>query len=162
MTILIKPITQAIREMNLPDGWELRESTQYPGRVFYYNRETCECTWIRPLPYPGYSKIWPPLCCVSQIWVKMKPEDPTKPSRISPRERASRKITEIYVQITESGQTIEAVQTKYPEAEIKSCTWIARGTEHPEFEDRAWRLGIGELSGPMEAPEGFYLILRLG
>jgi NIMA-interacting peptidyl-prolyl cis-trans isomerase 1 len=147
--------------MNLPEGWELRESSEYPGRVFYWNTETCECTWIRPIPYPGYSRPWPPMVCVTQIWVHTNPDDFSKTSKLTPRERAYRKMTEIYAQITESGQTIEAIGQRHPEAKRIPATWISRGMNTPEFETAAWRLGIGELSGRLEAPEGFYLILRL-
>ncbi len=40
-------------EQPLPPGWEKKESSQYPGKSFYYNQATNTTTWERPTPTPA-------------------------------------------------------------------------------------------------------------
>ena len=56
--------------MDLPPPWELRESSRYPGRCFYYNTDTHESSWFRPIPYPGHRIAWPPAVFVLHILVR--------------------------------------------------------------------------------------------
>ena len=56
-------------EQPLPPGWEKKESSQYPGKSFYYNQATNETTWERPtsLPAapPSVSSSWRPPCVLT-------------------------------------------------------------------------------------------------
>jgi parvulin-like peptidyl-prolyl isomerase len=69
---------------------------------------------------------------------------------------------DVYVQIVEAGHKIEHVAERHPEAEIVPSLWIGRGVKPPEVERVAWRLEIGQISEPIETPDGFCVILRCG
>jgi NIMA-interacting peptidyl-prolyl cis-trans isomerase 1 len=149
--------------MNLPDGWELRESSDYPGRVFYLNSNSHECTWIRPIPYPGLFVPWPPMICVVQIAMfhaDSKSENHTSESRT--REDALRRIHDIYRRVTEGISEIEDVALFESDLKTNESIWICRGEKSRGFEDVAWKLDIGEFSEPMDTPEGFFILLRTG
>jgi hypothetical protein len=132
--------------MNLPDGWELRESDEHPGRVFYINNIAHKSTWIRPLPYPGCDSPWPPLICITRLHVK-----------------AGRPlIDQIFARITQEGSTLEDLATGEPDAPVViPPEWVARDSLPPEFA-RIWELAIGELSDRIDTADGSFLVLRNG
>jgi NIMA-interacting peptidyl-prolyl cis-trans isomerase 1 len=141
--------------MNLPDGWELRTSPEYPGRVFYFNKDCHECTWIRPLPYPGLSGAWPPMVSVVELAIfhgsgQRTPED------------AFRRINDIYRRITEGISSFEDVATMESDLKSQASIWICRGEKPRDYERVAWRLDIGELSEPFELGNRYLILVRTG
>ena len=161
-------------KMNLPIEWELREMRQYPGRVYYHNKITHESRWIRPLPYPGLKSGWkrddPPLVAVVFILIKHS-ESPTGPFKNGhnnlTRDQAKELIDNILQRIL-NGEKFEDVAAKEADNELERKagnivpSWISKGKFDKSFEDAAWNLGIGEMSRPVETPEGWNIILRYG
>jgi len=156
--------------MNLPPEWELRESKDYPGRVYYYNTFTNESTWIRPIPYPGYCDCWPPFVYVYHVLIKhTNSYNPTSWKRsavVRSKDDAFLKITRISKAIIDKSETFEDIAAAESECDSHSSNgklgWIKKGKMPPEFDEVAWRLNIGEISRPFETKEGFHLVLRRG
>lgn len=139
--------------MELPHPWELRESTRYPGRCFYFNRETKETRWIRPVPYPGRGVVWPPIIYALHI--------------LACGHDAKAKIDRIFNDLITGKRRFEDVaRAESDDLETKSkggtLGWIKHGSMPPEFERAAWQLNICEMSSPVSTPQGWHLILRRG
>ena len=140
--------------MDLPPPWELRESSRYPGRCFYYNTDTHESSWFRPIPYPGHRIAWPPAVFVLHILVRDSDE-------------AQEKIIGLRQSLIEQNRSFVDVARSSSEdtatAGKGGCLgWVQRGQMPKEFEDAAWELRIGEMSLPVHTSQGWHLILRRG
>lgn len=145
--------------MDLPPPWELRESMKYPGRCFYFNRETHESSWLRPVPYPGHPVPWPPAIFAFHILIK-ESEDRTP-------EQLRQIIEGVRQNLIQKRRTFEKAaqsESEDPNTRAKSgCLgWIRRGQMPPEFDAAAWRLHVGEMSPPVRTSLGWHLILRRG
>lgn len=158
--------------------WTLRESKDYPGRVYYYNKVTQQSTWIRPFPFPHLSKNvtgiqWPPLVYVSHILIKHKDSSNTKTWKskkiIRSREEAKKKIENIQLDIKRGNTTFsklaqeesDDVDTYNKEGVIG---WIKRGDNlfGQAFETEAFGLEVGQISSkPIESSLGWHLIHRI-
>jgi NIMA-interacting peptidyl-prolyl cis-trans isomerase 1 len=157
--------------MELPPEWEIRESKSYPGRVFYHNRSTHQSTWIRPVPYAGASSEWPPVVCVSHILVKhLESSDTTtwKPKAISrSKENAKTKILNIRDDLTKGVRTFAQIATEESDCITShqaggDLGWIQRGTMPRRFDEIAFRMKMGEISGAVDTGLGWHLIWRRG
>lgn len=163
----------------LPPDWTLRESKDYPGRVYYYNKSTHESTWIRPNIYTHIYKSdpnfkWPPLVYVSHILVKhteSKNLETWKRNGVTrSKEEARQKILKIQEALAQgkvkfndlAKQESEDVNTYEDDGVIG---WIERGNSgfDQSFDDVAFSLGINKMCDePVETSFGWHLILRLG
>ena len=140
--------------MDLPPPWELRESSKYPGRCFYYNTDTHESSWFRPVPYPGHRVAWPPAVFVLHILVRDS-------------DQAQEKIIGLRQSLIDQNRSFPEVARSSSEDSATSgrggCLgWVQRGQMPKEFEDAAWELHIGEMSLPVHTSQGWHLILRRG
>lgn len=163
----------------LPPYWVLRESKDYPGRVYYYNTRTSECTWIRPVIYPHLLKSetkidWPPLVYVSHILIKHnESKDLTtwKNDHVfGNKKQALEYILNIKKKL-ENGVKKFAEMAEEESDDINSYQkggeigWIKRGQlDYGEaFDNIAFRLGLNKISNePVESDYGWHLIFRLG
>ena len=155
--------------------WEIRESKEYPGRIFYYNNETGVSSWIRPCPFNCRSlkegMQWLPLVYVSHILVKhVDSSDPLSPhkevvrSKNDALEKAKNIIRKITVEKVPFSVLAENESDDINTFENKGIIgWIKRGQYPPSFENVAFSLGVGELSeNPVETNEGWHIIKRDG
>lgn len=159
--------------MELPPPWELKESTRYPGRCYYYNTETQESSWLRPIPYPGKSNyVWtpskPPIIYVLHILIKFSDVDPSVQRT---KEAAAEEITNIaWVLINGNTKFEEMARQKSEDLESRDKGgvigngWIKQDQEGipNEFIQAAWKLRVGEMSPLVETEKGYHLILRRG
>ncbi|OHT07613.1 Peptidyl-prolyl cis-trans isomerase pin1 [Tritrichomonas foetus] len=157
--------------------WVLRESKDYPGRVYYYNKSTHESTWIRPTPYPHISKQnlpvnWPPLVYVSHILVKHKDSSNLDVWKKKPitrtKEEAKEKLLNMQRDLENGIKKFDelaktesdCVDTHEKGGEIG---WIKRGQFPESFDAVAFQLGLNKMSSdPVETPLGWHLIFRHG
>ena len=142
--------------MELPPPWELRDSTRYPGRCYYYNPETQESLWLRPTPYPGSKPTtkWPPILYALQIFIKHS-------------DTAKDEIRKIADEIISGKAKFEEIAKEKSQDERTRDNggilgWIKIDDMHEKLKEVARRLRPGEMSPPIETQEGFYLILRRG
>ena len=151
--------------MELIHPWELRESTRYPGRCFYFNQETKESRWIRPEPYPGKkSNVWPNILYLHHIVVE---DSSANPRCDRTKDEARRKIERIAEDLREGRRTFEELAWRESDddktrADGGKIGWIKPGTMPLEFEKMAWQLEICEMSCPVYSKFGWHLILRRG
>lgn len=163
----------------LPQDWVLRESKDYPGRVYYYNKATHESTWIRPVIYshilktdPNYK--WPPLVYVSHILIKHVDSENTETWKKKPisrtRSQANEKILRIKEDLENGKRKFEEIAKEESE-DVETYQnggvigWIQRSdTPYGEnFDEIAFRLNVNKMTNePVETSYGWHLILRLG
>ena len=128
----------------LPPEWELRECKEYPGRVYYYNVNTHQSTWIRPIPFTDPKAPWPPLIYLTQI-------------TILGRSSSSRKDLEKVRHDLEKGSV--KLEELPPAFNIKR-RWVKRKFLPPEIEEVAWTISIGIYSDPIEFSDGWCILYR--
>lgn len=155
--------------MSLSPEWELLESKDFPGRVYYYNNITHESTWIRPLPYPGSTTQWPPIINVSHILVKhvdCPDKNVWKQAPITrSKEDARQKIIHITEDISNARRPFEDIAKEESDDNNTYDNggyigWIKRGVMPVEFDDVAFKLPVGKLSPPVLTSHGWHLIIR--
>lgn len=155
--------------MELPPPWEIKESKNFPGRCFYYNKVTQESTWIRPIPYPGNRIPWPPAVFVLQILIKhsllKNPVSPKGPVTRT-QEEAKNLVKQIINDIVNESVPFEEEAKKYSDDESAEnggiIGWIKRSEKSQQIQESIWQLRIGEMSPPVNTDEGIYLFLRRG
>ena len=150
--------------MELPHPWELRESTRYPGRCFYFNRETSESQWIRPVPYPGHKIRCPPIIYVYHILIRDSTTDSKCRRSI---DEAKSEIDQLFIDLIEKKRTFEEMARRKSEDDATRSDggkigWIKPGKMPIQFENAAWQLDICEMSAPVHTDQGWHLILRRG
>jgi hypothetical protein len=154
--------------MSLPPPWEIRESSKYPGRCYYFNNETQESSWFRPMAYPGNpTDIWPPALFALHILVKYDLCDNPDPLITRTREEAHERAKTIWAGILKgrklfgevAKQELDDTETRDVGGEIG---WIKPKKMPQPFDDMAWKLKIGEMSPPILTQFGWHLILRRG
>ena len=150
--------------MSLSNEWELRECKTYPGRIYYYNKNTNESTWIRPIPPSNYTGEWPPFMFLSHILIKYSTSNNNNIKRT--RKEAEEKIKKIYLKIKEKKETFNFCAKTYSECNTNSKVgelgWVSKENISPEFFEISWKLQIGEFSTPFETIDGFHIVLRSG
>ncbi|KAH0790974.1 putative peptidyl-prolyl cis-trans isomerase dodo [Histomonas meleagridis] len=154
--------------MELPHPWEIRESKKYPGRCYYFNSETHESQWIRPVRYPGTDpkKPWPPAMYLFCILIKYKGS--LGGDGISRTLDEARSLAEqIFSELQKGDSSFPEMANKYsddPETRERDgeLGWVVWGKFDEKFEKTAWQLKIGETSHPFKTDKGIYLILRRG
>ena len=131
--------------LELPPEWELRECKDYPGRVYYYNVNTHQSTWIRPFPFTDPNQPWPPLIYLTQI-------------TIQGHNSSSLKMLEQLRHDLEKGSV--KLGDFHSDSFLITRRWIRRSMLPPEVEEKAWKLDIGTYSEPFEFAEGWCLLFR--
>lgn len=153
--------------MELPPPWEIRESTKYPGRCYYFNTSTHESSWVRPIPYPGNKINWPPIIYVHHILIKHKNSSGATEANITiPQEDAKKKIKKINADLINGKKFDDMANEFSDDKDTKdnggAIGWIFQGQMPVEFDQIAWQLRIGEMSPVVETKLGYHLILRRG
>ena len=157
----------------VPAGWLMKESRTHPGRIYYYNTITKESVWEMPTepavdPKADAGKADEIRC--SHILVKHK--NSRRPSSwrcpeitISKAEAITRLIEFRKVIIADESQ-FEALARKFSDCGSANkggdLGFFARGVMQRPFEETAFSLRVGELSGIVETDSGVHLILRTG
>ena len=149
--------------MDPPAPWVLKDSERYPGHVYYYNTLTHEASWIRPIPYPGRRRPWPPLIAVQEILIKHRdshtPSNNKKSAHRSLQD-ARNKAKHCWKRILE-GEEFAEVQKSAHDGQGQKERWITNESNPAEF--NAGRiLEIGEMCQPFETKEGIHILLRVG
>jgi hypothetical protein len=154
--------------MDLPRPWELRESLHYPGRCYYFNQDTHESSWTRPVPYPGHVVEWPAIVYVHHLLIRHSRSGlpGVTPVQRTPDE-AKQLIQEIWNAIVnQTDQFDDVVRARSEDPATRPTAgaigWIKKGEMAVQFEKMAWQLKIGEMSPPVETPAGWHLIVRRG
>lgn len=158
--------------MSLPPNWEIRECKDYPGRVYFFDTVKHVSTWIRPVPGPGNSSRseWPPAVYVHHILVKHVDCRDDKTWKNVPvtrtRDGALGKIQNILRDIDQRGVRFEDIARDESDSRTHekggSLGWITRGTMPRAFDDVAFKLGLEQISSPVETELGWHIILRRG
>ena len=159
---------------HLSPEWDARESKDHPGRVYYYNKETGESSWVSPLPFFHIRHGgggWPPIVYVSHILVKHREsDDPRSPHKqvTRPRISAFEKSKNILKDIAKGEKDFAELALSESDDYITyknggEIGWIRRGIFPPSFDRVAFSLGMGKISAqPVETPNGWHIIKRLG
>ncbi|KAI9190493.1 peptidyl-prolyl cis-trans isomerase Pin1 [Blastocladiella emersonii ATCC 22665] len=150
---------------DLPAPWEQRMSTT-KNKLYYYNPETRVSQWERPVgdaqtPRDGEIRA-------SHLLVKHR--DSRRPSSWR-NEAITLTYDEALAQIETHRARIVAGETDLPtlartESDCSSARtggdlgFFSRGKMQKPFEDAAFALQVGELSGPVSTDSGVHLILR--
>eukprot|EP01029_Cantina_marsupialis_P028679 TRINITY_DN777870_c0_g1_i1.p1 TRINITY_DN777870_c0_g1~~TRINITY_DN777870_c0_g1_i1.p1 ORF type:complete len:150 (+),score=37.25 TRINITY_DN777870_c0_g1_i1:101-550(+) len=147
--------------MPLPPNWIKRESRSHPGHYYFFNTETNESSWEEPS-----SDVDSVQC--SHIVIKHR--NSRRPASwkcdhitITPEE-AKEKVEECRKMIVEGGISFAELASK--ESDCSSAKRggdlgeFTRGQMQKEFEDVAFTLNVGEISGVVSTASGMHIILR--
>ncbi len=163
----------------LPAGWIVQQSRSQQGTFYYFNTATGVSQWERPGPATapaagvGPSGGAAPAATVRASHILIKHKESRKPFSwrdekrqiTKTKEEAIRQLTALAHKIAQEGTASFA---RY--AELHSdCTSakkkgdlgaFERGKMQKPFEDAAFQLRVGELSGVVSTESGVHLILR--
>jgi len=145
---------------DLPEGWVKKESTSHPGRPYYFNVTTGVSQWDKP---NSAKKVK-----ASHILVKHK--ESRRPSSWK-EENITRSKDEAIQKILEFKKMIDSGQEKFEEiaARESDCAsakhggdlgYFGTGQMQKPFEEAAFSIKVGELTGPIYSESGVHLILR--
>uniref|UniRef100_T1J7S1 Peptidyl-prolyl cis-trans isomerase n=1 Tax=Strigamia maritima TaxID=126957 RepID=T1J7S1_STRMM len=149
----------------LPQGWEKRMSRS-TGQAYYLNINTKESQWDRPTKPASTSSPEQVQC----FHLLVKHKDSRRPSswredNISRSKDEALELIKEYRNDIESGKsTIEELAGEYSDCSSAKrggdLGFFGRGAMQKPFEDAAFALSIGELSGPVSTDSGIHLIYR--
>jgi len=163
--------------VGVPAGWLIKESRSHPGRTYYYNTVTKESVWEMPTE-PAIAQ--PPKAAepagkadeikCSHILVKHKnsrrPSSWRCPEIIISKAEAITRLIEFRKAIIADESQFEAIARKFSDCGSAhkggDLGFFGRGVMQRPFEETAFGLRIGELSGIVETDSGVHLILRTG
>ena len=146
------------QEKNLPVNWEAKYSKS-KERLYYYNSKTKESVWERP----DDTKV-------QALHILVKHKDSRRPSswkesNITRTKEEAQSILEGIAERVKNGESFEKI------AEIESdCSSAKRGGDlgpfsagqmQKPFEDAAFALQIGEVSGIVSTDSGLHIIKRI-
>eukprot|EP01027_Heterolobosea_sp_BB2_P001349 GEZU01002061.1.p1 GENE.GEZU01002061.1~~GEZU01002061.1.p1 ORF type:complete len:156 (-),score=45.18 GEZU01002061.1:141-608(-) len=149
----------------LPEGWIARESKSQPGRMYYYNIHTRQSQWEPPTEASGYEDEE-----VRASHILVKHRDSRRPS--SWREENITRSKEEALQILEGFlDQVKRDPSSFPKiaAEYSDCSsakkggdlgYFGRGQMQKPFEDAAFSLKVGEITGPVITDSGVHIIMR--
>jgi parvulin-like peptidyl-prolyl isomerase len=112
----------------------------------------------------GYAIVWrlTPLAAASHILVAYKGAERADASVSRTKEEAKALAEKIHKSVTADGQDFAKTATEMSDCSSKArggdLGTFPRGAMAPEFEDVAFVLGVGEISGVVESPFGFHVI----
>ncbi|KPI96123.1 PREDICTED: peptidyl-prolyl cis-trans isomerase pin1-like [Papilio xuthus] len=149
----------------LPEGWSIGYCVA-SKRYYYINNFTNKTQWNRPTgPAP---RNYPVAIKCSRILIKHRDSEPDfwRVNYIPRTKReAAHVISKCYVLITTKQFTFEEVAFKYSECPSAhrggDLQWLNLYTVSPYFLI-AFNLDIGDLTLPVETPEGFEIFQRTG
>ncbi|KAF3903065.1 hypothetical protein ABW21_db0200933 [Orbilia brochopaga] len=172
-------------DAGLPTGWEIRMSKSR-GIPYYFCQATQESMWEPPTGTDSdklkahmaanYSEASPANAPQAQkihaAHLLVKHRESRRPSSWKEQEITRSKDDALYIlrdyeqRIRGGGTTLGDLATS--ESDCSSARkkgdlgWFGRGDMQKEFEDAAFALKPGEMSGPVETASGWHLIERLG
>ena len=163
---------------SLPTGWISKESKSHPGRIYYYNTVTKESVWETPTEPAasshsnggGAPKAPPTEIRASHILVKHKnsrrPSSWRQAEIIISKAEAITRLIEYRRTILGDDTQFEVIARKYSDCGSAhkggDLGVFGRGVMQRPFEESAFALQIGELSGIVETDSGVHIILRTG
>lgn len=144
----------------LPSGWVQKNSNSRLGYFYFYNIETGVSQWERPSAPPTSVRA-------SHLLVKHR--DSRNPS--SWREREIRRTKEEAIAILKgfeqqlaNGASFDELARQYSDCSSAKkggdLGVFDRGKMQRPFEDAAFALKVGQMSGVVESDSGVHLILR--
>eukprot|EP01090_Pellita_catalonica_P013498 TRINITY_DN3222_c0_g1_i2.p1 TRINITY_DN3222_c0_g1~~TRINITY_DN3222_c0_g1_i2.p1 ORF type:complete len:161 (-),score=22.45 TRINITY_DN3222_c0_g1_i2:20-502(-) len=160
--------------MSLPAGWIEKESRSHPGKKYYFNTHTQDSTWERPTGSAANSpqSSPAPVQKVRASHLLVKHRDSRRPaswkeSTITRTKAEAIALLEGFRKRIESGEiSFEDLAKK--ESDCSSAKRggdlgpFQRGQMQKPFEDAAFGLDIGQMSGIVDTASGVHIVLRTG
>jgi peptidyl-prolyl cis-trans isomerase NIMA-interacting 1 len=164
----------------LPLGWSQQESKSQPGK-FYYAHVNGAKTWEVPTadtpthdPHEGEPSEIRALHILKKHAGSRRPSSWRSAYITQTKEEAVQQIKDIRAQLQECGELNGAVAMRQQFGEVakveSDCSSAAkygdlgsfgRGMMQAPFEDAAFRLNVGEMSGVVSTDSGIHIILRV-
>lgn len=149
----------------LPLGWTERTSSRHPGRPYWYNTVTNDSVWERP----SSSMAEPEQVRCSHILRKhagsRRPSSWRVPTVTISKEEASQEIAAMRADIIAGKATFEELAATSDCSSAKQAEdlgFFSRGQMQKPFEDPAFKLQVGEISGLVDSDSGIHIIKRTG
>lgn len=152
----------------LPPGWVQRVSKSNPGKPYYFSEATGESVWDRPMepslrPAPG----GPSQVQASHILRKWsgsrRPSSWRVPTVTCSKGEATKEIADMRAAIVAGTATFEQLAATSDCSSARNggdLGMFARGAMQKPFEDAAFALAVGQMSGIVETESGIHIILR--
>jgi NIMA-interacting peptidyl-prolyl cis-trans isomerase 1 len=160
-------------DSSLPAGWVARESKSHPGKVYYSNTVTGESVWERPTAPAtgsgsGSGSAEPTQVRASHILAKhrgsRRPSSWRTEVITMTKEDAIKEITAIRERIVRGEARFEDIARERSDcssaAKGGDLGPFARGQMQAAFENAAFALKVGEMSGIVDSDSGIHIILR--
>ncbi|XP_003972352.1 peptidyl-prolyl cis-trans isomerase NIMA-interacting 1 [Takifugu rubripes] len=149
----------------LPSGWEKRMSRS-TGNVYYFNHSTNASQWERPV---ADGRGEPEKVQCSHILVKHNRSRRPSSWRQQTVTRTKEEALEIilgYIEDIKSGKEFEVLASQFSDCSSArnngDLGLFGRGQMQKPFEDAAFALKVGDMSGPVSTESGVHIILRTG
>jgi peptidyl-prolyl cis-trans isomerase NIMA-interacting 1 len=153
----------------LPPGWVAKESKSHPGKTFYFNSATGESVWEPPTaPAAAASSSAPTEVRASHILCKhagsRRPSSWRTPTITLTKAEALAELLAIRESITSGRARFEDVAARRSDCSSAQrggdLGAFGRGQMQKPFEDAAFGLKVGELSGVVDTDSGVHIVLR--
>jgi NIMA-interacting peptidyl-prolyl cis-trans isomerase 1 len=147
----------------IPEGWEKRKSRS-TGMVYYLNIYTKESQWELPT-----KKATNELSEVEAAHLLVKHAGSRRPSshreeNITRTKEEARELLEGYKQEIDDGAEFGEMASKYSDCSSYkkggSLGRFKKGVMQAKFEEAAFGLKVGEMSGIVDTDSGLHIILR--
>ena len=150
---------------SLPPGWITKHSETH-NREYYFNTQTSESTWTRPTVASNSDA--PTQVRASHILCKhagsRRPASWRNPNITISKQEALNEITHIRNEIVSGRASFDEIAKKRSDCSSASHNgdlgFFERGKMQIPFEDAAFSLKVGELSGIVDTDSGVHIILR--
>lgn len=159
---------------SLPEGWSQKESKSHEGRVYYINNYTGETTWHLPTK-PAHKSDGEE---VHVYHILRKHRESRRPSSWRQQEITQSKqdaiaqIDAIIKQLHATGGGFDELFQRFmdiarTESDCGShekggdLGLFGRGAMQKPFEEAAFKLRVGEMSGIVETDSGVHVLLRV-
>eukprot|EP00761_Pharyngomonas_kirbyi_P000309 gb/GECH01000309.1/.p1 GENE.gb/GECH01000309.1/~~gb/GECH01000309.1/.p1 ORF type:complete len:161 (+),score=40.39 gb/GECH01000309.1/:1-483(+) len=160
--------------MDLPEGWEIRRSRTYEGRVYFVNTSTGKSQWEMPttpaMNNDSNNRNTPTEVRASHILAKhtnsRRPSSWRQKTITRSHEEAHQMISEFLRDIQNGSATFESIAEKYSDCNSAKrqgdLGTFGKGKMQKPFEDAAFSLNIGEISNPFDTASGVHIVKRTG